>query len=155
MSITRHKNILFVLSVVLLLFTGCQNASTLTAQPAATSVPWIVPTPKAGMGVVKGQLLSSTDGKPIDVAIYLAKNLTTDKPELPPLVSLSTQNTPRGNMDASTGNFYFTDIEPGNAYVIALLFPSDMEYIKTAPNKPVMVTVEAGKTVDVGVIKYP
>ena len=103
-----------------------------------------------------GQLISSKDGKPIDVTIYLAKDLTFDKPDLAPLVSLKPASNPRGVIDPVTGNFYFRGVEPGTGYVLSLVPMTGMEWVKSpGTTKPLIITVEAGKTLDLGIIKHP
>lgn len=165
---TKQNKILFLFALVFL-FSACQNANISTTSPVVTlsvtpvgtlsvtiEAPLVVPTPESTTGVVKGQLISSQDGKPIDVTIYLAKDLTYNNNDLSPLVSLKPATDPRGVIDPATGNFYFKGVEPGTGYVFALVPMSGMEWVKSpGTTKPMIITVEAGKTLDLGIIKHP
>jgi hypothetical protein len=157
---TKQNKILFLFAVVFLL-SACQSANISTTSSVGTpsvtkEAPLVVPTPESTTGVVIGQLISSKDGKPIDVTIYLAKDLTFDKPDLAPLVSLKPASNPRGVIDPVTGNFYFRGVEPGTGYVLSLVPMTGMEWVKSpGTTKPLIITVEAGKTLDLGIIKHP
>jgi hypothetical protein len=153
MKIPKNQFLVAVFLCSLLL--GCS-----TRMPAATPTKTeekpslLIPTPGPESGVISGKILDSTTGKPFERNIFLSKNLTSDHPELPPLISFSYDSNPRAIQD-DAGNFVFIDVPPGN-YVLVLWSPADMDFVtEKGTDKPLAIKVEQGKSLDLGVIQYP
>jgi len=129
-------------------YPGPQSAATSTLPPA----PFTVPTPTDQTGVVTGQLVDET-GKPYlgsiqaSKAIYPIQKTAT----VEPIFAFSNQD-PMATQDPATGKFAIGQLAPG-PFGLTLWSPAGQILI-TDPKTgaPVMFTITAGKTVDLGVI---
>lgn len=114
--------------------TGCSKLQPITDIPTSllTIAPeqWRIPEPGDDTGVVHGVLLSSDD-ELLSSSIFLSRNLSYQNPEIPPTISLSFQNSPRGQINTESGIFYFENVEPGENYVISIMVsPSETIIVK-------------------------
>ncbi|NTW00517.1 MAG: hypothetical protein HGA19_04325 [Oscillochloris sp.] len=128
-------------------------------EPTPTGrAPEPVPTPVAGMAVIHGQLYNNATDKPLydGVIVYLSKLIATDSNTMN-AVTNDTTIDPRIVPD-SEGGFVFDNITPG-AYGIVVQGASKQYLTQYASDrtKSVVVTVEAGQTLEVGKIytQYP
>lgn len=124
--------------------------------PAATTTPpppVIIPTPSSGSAVIHGKLYNAQTDEPLyeGVIIYLSPVNPTDNPDLSALTfdPLSDRST----LPDAQGVFAFGDVPPGR-YGIVVQAPVGKYLTRFANDleKDVVITVEAGQTVDVGKI---
>jgi len=144
------KKIFFALLLVLILFALASCNNTTEETPTLS-----VPTPNPDFGVVIGKIISISQNKPPEANLFLSKNITEGRTDVPPVFSFSFQTNPRGVMDKN-GNFYFQDV-PAGTYAITLWTPpGDANFVKnTAGDDYIWVVVEMGKVTDLGEIKIP
>lgn len=121
-----------------------------SATPFPTEVP-ATPTPTSlpTMGTVTGLLIEETTQEPLgDYVLYLAKMLKPSSEGLS-VAALDATADPRASTDAA-GKFVFVNVPP-ESYALALLTPTGPALIKDAKTeKEVLLSVEAGQTVDLG-----
>lgn len=140
-----------MLFLACLLISACAtNTETTTAIPTLE-----IPQPGTDTGVVTGNIISSALGTAPIATLYLSKNITTGRTDVPPVFSFSYQTNPRGVMDEN-GNFYFKDV-PTGTYVITLWTPPDNAvFVKDEKDEDYLwVIVEAGEVLDLGNITTP
>lgn len=125
-------------------------------QPIATEVgrqPEPVPTPAEGMGVVHGMLYDQASDTPLydTVQVYLSPVIGTSSSDMD-AVSSDFTNDPHIGPDIQ-GGFAFGSVPPGR-YGIVVQTPLKQYLARYASDmsKNVIVTVEAGKAVDLGKI---
>ena len=146
------KTIFMTLMLLLMFVQSCSPTPASNETPLADEQePWTVPAPAENMAVVYGELHSSTD-EPVGDMVFLSQNLSYENPELPPTVSFSYQYSPRAIVDTARGYFYFENVEPAENYVVTILSGSgEFIFVTEADGKmPLMVSVEAGDSVDLG-----
>ena len=113
-----------------------------------------VPEPKADLGVITGKVIERGTNQ-----IYLAPTLIlgeltyADNPSAPPLVGFSEKTDPKAIQDQS-GKFVFEDIKPGK-YSIVVWTPMSQTLVSDGEGKTVLITVEAGKVIDLGDVYVP
>ncbi len=125
--------------------------------PAVTTAPVIppnvvVPTPENGLGVVTGQLKVAGQNTPYLGQLYLARTINAKETGVPPMIAYSETTDPSAILDVN-GKFVFSGIKPG-VYAIIIWNPGGGTPLMD--NKGVdhlLVTVEAGKVTDLGVIE--
>lgn len=145
---------LIVVPLCFFILLGCSAQSTKVTTPTLEQPTLEVPTPGPNSGVVTGKLIDSITGKPYKSDVFLSKNLTSDHPEMPPLISFSYDSNPRAAQD-DAGNFIFKDVPPGE-YVIALWSPGNVQFVlEKGTSNPFQIKVEAGKVLELGEIRYP
>ena len=122
---------------------------------ATPSVPIVVPTPRADLGIVVGKLLSTDNGNPPYLAtLYLGSTIEADKADFPPLVSLDETTDPKATQDES-GAFVFIDIKPG-IYAVIVWDPYTSIVIQDEKKENYLTfEVKAGEITDLGTILYP
>ena len=135
---------------------GCSfNQTPTSTSGIVTETPddWIIPTPSQNAAVVFGTMRYVDESK-ISGSIFLAKNLSYENPNLPPTISFSYQNSPRGRLDKASGNFYFEDLDPADNYVILIMInPNEsIIVIEEGSDYPFMINVIAGDSIDLGLI---
>lgn len=161
----KHLGVLLLLPCVMgALVPGCANTSLPTSpfsplpSPTTSTVPptapiSLIPTALATKGVVTGTLLrwSSTESLP-EAELYLASVITaTDNVDFR-LIALEPDSDPRAEMDALTGTFVFTDVEPA-LYAVAIVSPFGSALInEPAESNALTFSVVAGQIVDLGVV---
>lgn len=140
------KIILVVLPLFLLV--GC------SAKPDQTPK-IVIPTPGPDTGVVTGRMTSPNKEVPIPTNIYLSKNITEGRKDVPPVISFSYQSNPRGVINED-GNFYFYEV-PAGTYAITIWTPPNQTKFVTNESEQdyLWVVVEAGKVTELGDIKIP
>nr|WP_139088799.1 carboxypeptidase-like regulatory domain-containing protein [Oscillochloris trichoides] len=110
-----------------------------------------VPTPNATTGVVHGYLYNQMTNEPLydGVMIYLSRLIPTDNQEMD-AVSFDKSTDPFIDPDIE-GGFAFSDVPPGR-YGIVVQAPLNQYLTRYANDqtKDVIITVEAGQSVDVG-----
>lgn len=112
-----------------------------------------IPAPSADAGVVHGTLYDIKTDQPIydGVIVYLSQIIPTQNTDME-AVTLDRDNDPSTTPDVQ-GGFAFANVPPGR-YGIVVKGPIQ-EYLtreSADQTKNVLVTVEAGKTIDVGKI---
>jgi hypothetical protein len=118
--------------------------------PSPTPVPATpMPTSLPDMGTVTGLLVEETTQEPLgDYVLYLAKMLKSSSEGLS-VAALDATADPRAVTNAA-GKFVFVNVAP-ESYALALLTPTGPALIKDAKTeKEVLLSVEAGETVDLG-----
>lgn len=143
-----------IMTLLLVLLQSCSPVQTLSdiEEPLADEQDtWSIPAPTENTAVVYGELHSSTD-EPVGDMLFLSENLSYDNPELPPTISFSYQYSPRAIVDTARGYFYFENVEPAENYVLTVLSGSGefIFVIEADGEMPLLVSVEAGDSVDLG-----
>jgi hypothetical protein len=122
------------------------------AQPtAAGRDPEPIPQPAAGMGVVHGMVYSVTTDQPIydGVIVYLSPVINTDNAAMD-AVSLDLEGDPKATPD-NQGGFAFADVPPGRyGIVVQTPLSQHLAHYADDQSKDVILTVEAGQTLDLG-----
>jgi hypothetical protein len=109
-----------------------------------------IPTPDNQTGVVFG-ILRSNAGDVILDGIFLSRNVSYENPEVPPTISFSFQNSPRAIVDAESGIFYFSEIEPAENYVLTVLQGPELMVVKEdVGDFPLQISIQAGESIDLG-----
>ncbi|MFH1446926.1 MAG: hypothetical protein ABIG43_05905 [Chloroflexota bacterium] len=145
--------ILFLLLLTTILFVaGCNQV--IPVVEGTEEIIWIVPEPGATTGVVIGVLIGGDGNVEIGGTPFLSKNITANQADLPPTISFSLQYDPRAIVNEATGEFYFTDVEPAENYVITILYGPGNSYIVREQDSeyPLSIKIEAGQLVDLGKI---
>ena len=118
--------------------------------PAPTPPP--LPEPAPGLGVVSGRFVLELGGSAIIGATsYLG--VVDEVQENFTIARLDTQTAPKAITD-ETGRFVFVDVPPGR-YALIYETPVDTYLARYPSGEDVVVDVEAGKLVDLGVIYTP
>ena len=113
-----------------------------------------IPDPSEGTAVVHGKLVSLSGGNEpyIAPALYLGSILSSERGIF--LGSISVDEDPEG-LQASNGEFVFTDVPPGN-YGLFIWTPVSAFIINDEKTEePVVLEVLAGETYDLGTIYVP
>ena len=145
--------------IVLLLISACKATNPET--PEVTEVPVSsleIPSPEEGFAVVYGRLIESETGMAPYNAIFLARNVTADKEDLPAYFSFSYTSSPRGAIDEN-GFFVFKNV-PEDQYAILLFEPGGDHHLiengKTGDEQDYLwVNAVSGETLDMGTIVVP
>jgi len=142
--------ILLLLLVTILFIAGCDQVT--PTIEGTEEIIWIVPEPGATTGVVIGILIGNDGNVEIGGTPFLSKNITADQADIPPTIAFSLQYDPRAIINETTGEFYFTDIEPAENYVITILYGPGNSYIVREQDSeyPLVIKVEAGQLLDLG-----
>lgn len=132
--------------------------NTATQEPTQEPVSSLeIPSPEEGFAVVFGRIIDS-EGKAPENAIFLARNVTANQPELPAYFSFSYTNSPRGAMDEN-GFFVFKKVAE-DQYTILLFEPGGDHHLvengKTGDEQDyIWVNAVANETLDMGTIVVP
>lgn len=114
-----------------------------------TPVPFFVPEPSTGTGVVVGQMIDSNTSEPMKfVYMYLGKKIyLTPGPGY--TYGLQEKSSPHAQTDEN-GRFAIGDVPPGS-YLLMIFTPHSASVVME-PNtdREKDIVVEAGKTVDLG-----
>lgn len=116
-----------------------------------------IPTATTQSGVVTGRLLTPDEhGKPYISVLYLGNVIrSSNNLSSLPLISFSEQYSLKGNQDPQTGQFYFSNVPPGE-YAIILWTPAISMPLKDPKTKQeIIFRVEPGKVIDLGTIIIP
>jgi hypothetical protein len=145
--------IILLLILTSLIVTSCVTNHT-EEENLADEVESNFPTPVSGKAVIFGYLLMSDNNEPVKGVPFLAQSLESDNPNLPQTISFSNQNDPGAVYDKENGFFYFEDIDPGNNYVLVLVYgPGNIEVVKEPDSElPLNISVQADETLDLGTI---
>lgn len=112
-----------------------------------------LPTSSSG-GTVTGSLLIGKDLKPVNnYPIYLGQVLNLSSGE-PGLVSIDRAKSPRAFLDG-TGKFVFINVPPGKYSLILDIVEKTFILREPATGNDILIDVEEGKTIDLGILKYP
>jgi hypothetical protein len=110
-----------------------------------------VPTPASDLGVITGQLKSAEEDKPYLGLLILARAVYAKETGVPPMIAYSDTDDPKAVQDV-TGKFVFADIKPG-VYAIVLWNPGGGTVLMNKDQQGhLLVTVEANKVTDLGVV---
>ncbi len=141
------KTFFFLVSLILLV--GC--ATKQQEQPNTL----VIPTPGADSGVVSGRMVVASKETAVPANIFLSRNLTEGRTDVPPVISFSYQSNPRGVINED-GYFYFSQV-PAGTYVITIWTPPNQtQFISDESGEDYLwVVIEAGKTNDLGNLKVP
>jgi hypothetical protein len=149
------KFYLFLIIIIIFTISACD---TLPTEKAIIEDEIVVnfPAPASGKAVIIGYLLNSDSNEPVKGVPFLAHTLESDNPDLPQTISFSNQNDPGAIYDEENGFFYFENIEPGDNYVIVLVFgPGNIEVVKELNSElPLNISVKADETLDLGTITF-
>jgi len=145
-KVNYPKNVLNI--VLILVLTGCARIKS----PELGN--WQIPEPNETTGVVFGVILDSQTNQPITGTPFLSKNISYNQPDLPPTIAFSYQYDPRAIVNVTTGEFYFSDVEPAENYVITILYGPGNSYIVREQDSehPLGIKIEAGQLLDLGKI---
>jgi hypothetical protein len=117
-----------------------------------TPVPFNVPEPSAGTGVVVGQMMDSNTGEPMKFYhIYLGKRIyMTPGPGY--TYALQEKSSPHAQSDEN-GRFAIGDVPPGS-YLLMIFTPHSVSVVME-PNtdREKDIVVEAGKTLELGEVE--
>ena len=154
------KQFTFVIVLIpLLLISACKATGPEIQEATEAPVSSIeIPAPEEGFAVVYGRLIESETGMAPYNAIFLARNVTADKEDLPAYFSFSYTSSPRGAIDEN-GFFVFKNV-PEDQYAILLFEPGGdhrlIENGKTGDEQDYLwVNVVPGETLDMGTIVIP
>jgi hypothetical protein len=118
--------------------------------------PLVIPTPSAGMGIVKGQFsLTNTEQRIILIAdIFLAPLVYSEGTVSIPFIRLDPDNDPMATLRNQRDEFAFVDVAPGE-YGIILHGPVTDYVVPSEDSETgfLIVTVKPGETTDVGIIE--
>jgi hypothetical protein len=122
-------------------------------EQALTGASLSIPDPKPDSAVIVGIL--SENGKPLaNATIYLADVLQDDDTGEFQVASYSRETSPRATVDQN-GQFVFADIKPGKYSLIVDNFSTYFSLFEPADSeKPLIFSVEPGKTTDLGALDY-
>jgi hypothetical protein len=127
---------------------GSPAPTSASEPPLPTPAP--LPTPSSSTGVVHGKLYNAQTDEPLTdgVIIYLSPVQGTDNPDMS-AVALDPLRDRSTTPDAE-GGFFFADVPPGR-YGIVVQAPTSKYLTRFGNNleKDVVITVEAGQTVNV------
>jgi len=145
--------IIMLIILTILSINSCTTSST-KEEKMDDDVEMSYPTPASGKAVIVGYLLNSDSNEPVKGVPFLAHSLESDNPNLPQTISFSNQNDPGAVYNEETGFFYFENIEPGNNYVIVLVYgPGNIEAVKETDSElPLDISAQADETLDLGTI---
>ena len=115
-----------------------------------TYIPLPTPTADPSLGRVQGALFEAKS--PVQVSLYLAE-IKADEEGTEVSARFSPPDSPRVETNPD-GSFTFVNITPGRYALI--LYTGFAAYLVNIPDKedPILFTVEAGKTVDLGELNY-
>lgn len=116
-----------------------------------------IPTASPGAGIVTGQLLTpGPGGAPYIATLYLGTLIyPQNKDNGPPLIVFSEQKSLKAIQDPQTGRFYFAEVPPGR-YVIIIWTPAfSMPLRDVKSGKEIILEVNPGDIVDLGIITIP
>ena len=164
----KRKTLIFILITVLSFSvlsacnkesdSGVKNPTTVLDPNTELVSSLTIPSPTSELAVVHGRLVDEETGKAPQNAVYLAENITDDKPDLPVYLSFSHVSSPRAEMDEN-GFFYFKDVPEGQ-YAILLFVPGGAPvFIDNGKTDDTMdylwVNAVPNETLDMGTIYVP
>jgi len=172
--------LLLVLVALLLLLAGCGGTpepvpadNTQTSPPATepaqptddggdaiqsplptpqVDLPWDAE-PAEGAAIVRGRIEIVQAGVLLG-ELYLAKAVPTTNPEVE-LLELDEDNSPRAQLDRSTGQFIFVDVEPGKYGLIVWEPMSSGPVPDPETGETLFFEVSAGEVKDLGTLYFP
>lgn len=116
-----------------------------------------IPTPDESSGVVIGKMITETDNEPyIAPRLYLGSYIVAeeDVADAPPLIGISVESDPVAQQ-AQDGSFVFANIQPGN-YILLIWSPMNIVPAEKGDGQgEIVVSVEAGKVIDLGTVFVP
>lgn len=148
----RIMMILIALFALLIMASCAGNSETSsTVEP----VKLVIPTPGTDTAVVTGKILSTETGKPPEAILFLSKNITVGRTDIPAVLSFSYQSSPRAIIDTE-GIFYFQDV-PEGTYAITLWTPPDNAFFipDDSGQDYKWVVVTPGQLIELGDVKAP
>lgn len=129
---------------------GYPGAATNDTPAPSTPLP-ATPTSDPKLGSVAGVI--QLKGKPVtNVAIYLGQ-LLKDNSGTESVVALDPKASPWAPTD-SEGHFRIVNVAPGRYGLVLVTVTSSVHLLYPDKNESVIVTIEAGKEVDLGVLNY-
>jgi hypothetical protein len=131
-------------------------APELAVQPTpAELVPFVAPTPASGLGTVTGRMvMTDPPDEPYLTGLYLGSTIyAAEGGDSPPLVSFSETDSPKAVQDPETGQFIFTNIQPGEYALIIWTPVFSMIVIDPATGEEVFFHVEGDQITDLGTIR--
>lgn len=136
--------------VFVITFVASCSSPTTSSEPSAVNLP----TPNPDKSLIYGVLINESSQKPVLGDPFLAYALIPENPDLPVTVSFSMQSNPGAEYDIESGRFYFDDIEPGDNYVIILVYgPGNFVVVEEPSSQaPLIISVSAGESLDMGTI---
>lgn len=139
---------LFLVFLLMLILVSCGENSDQT--PTLE-----IPTPGVDVGVVTGRIISSSLGKPPEANLFLSKNITEGRTDIPPVFSFSFQTNPRGFVNED-GLFFFQEVPPGTYAITLWTPPNNAEFIKNSTNDDyIWVVVNPGEVTEMGEVIAP
>jgi len=149
----KNFKIIFLIILALMTLTNCTTNPT-EEKTSDDKIEMSYPTPASDNAVIIGYLLNSDNNQPAKGVPFLAHRLDSDNPDLPQTISFSNQNDPGAVYDEESGFFYFENIEPGDNYVLVLVYgPGNIETVTESDSEsPLNITVQPGEILDLGTI---
>ena len=115
----------------------------------------VVPTPTSGKSVITGILLESGESsKPFITSIYLSTASPSETAGGQPTVNYSEQTDPIAVQDIKTGQFFFSDVVPGQ-YALVIWSQNGGIPLKDESGNTILVDVSSEELKDVGNIHVP
>ena len=116
-----------------------------------------VPKPDESSGVVIGKMITKSDNEPyIAPRLYLGSYIVPeeDVADAPSLIGISVESDPVAQQ-AQDGSFVFANIQPGD-YILLIWSPMNIVPAEKGDGQGEMVvSVEAGKVIDLGTVYVP
>jgi hypothetical protein len=138
-----------VLSIMLLLLTGCNQTAPNIAQESGPTP--TVPAPNGGNATVAGQVVSNTNQAPIKETVVQLAQIYRDQNTQQAVYALDLARAP-GSFTDQRGFFAITDVPPGEYAIIVGDYYGVNDVVQQEGNAQIF-KAEAGKTLNVGAIK--
>jgi hypothetical protein len=128
-----------------------------TVQQSPLAAPTLTATwdaePAPGTASLRGQIEIAQDNVLLG-ELFLAKAVPTSQPDVD-LLELDEENSPRALLDRATGEFLFTDVEPGKYGLIVWEPMSSGAVNDPETGETLFVELDADETVDLGRLTFP
>jgi hypothetical protein len=117
--------------------------------------PAAIPTPPEGFGMVTGVVLLEATGQPPREAVMFLGTFSVGDGDFP-IVDVNRQTAPSAIPSPTTGRFVIADVSPGQ-YGLSYWTPDGSALVNDPadPQYSLILTIEAGKTIDVGTLRAP
>lgn len=138
-----------VVSILLLLLTGCNQTAPNTVQDTGPTP--TIPTPNGDNSTLSGQVVSNTNQAPIKETVVQLAQIYRDANTQEAVYALDLARAP-GTFTDQNGFFAITDVPPGEYAIIVGDYYGTNDVVQQEGNAQIFKT-EAGKVLNVGAIK--
>jgi hypothetical protein len=140
---------IIVLSIVLLLLTGCNQTAPNVAQNSGP--PPTVPAPSGEKSTLAGQVVSNNNQAPIQRTVVQLAQIYRDTKTNEAVYALDLARAPGGFTDEN-GHFAITDVPPGEYAIMVGDYYGVNDIVREGNNARIFKT-EAGKALNIGVVQ--